>query len=240
MLRGSSHQNELTKEEVEKLLRHGAYNIFNEEKAGTGEDESKAFLEADIDQIMEQRAKKVVHENTGSQSSAAGGTFSKASFRLSSAKDPFVTTEGTEIDIDDPDFWVKMVGEPRVESFSPVLQKRRRHVLNYQEGGGQDSSESASFDDSDSSSDEDSEAVDENGLPKERRRWGGRRPIDWERKDVEGIVKALQDYGYPDCPNSDSLRKAIRRHGEEEVRGSILRGDIYVISLVSHTQILFS
>lgn len=71
----------MTKEEVEKLLKNGAYDIFKEDKDGSGEKESNDFVSQDIDSILARRAKTIVHENTGSKSSAAGGTFSKASFK---------------------------------------------------------------------------------------------------------------------------------------------------------------
>ena len=38
-LDNSGWQKALTKEEVEKLLKHGAYDIFQEDKDGTSEDE---------------------------------------------------------------------------------------------------------------------------------------------------------------------------------------------------------
>lgn len=75
----------LSKEEVEKLLKHGAYDIFKEDKDGTSEKESNDFISQDIDSILERRTKTVVHENTGSKSNAAGGTFSKASFKTTNA-----------------------------------------------------------------------------------------------------------------------------------------------------------
>ena len=71
----------LNKEEIEKLLKHGAYEIFKEDKDGTSEKESSDFEAQDIDSILERRTKTVFHENTGSKSNAAGGTFSKASFK---------------------------------------------------------------------------------------------------------------------------------------------------------------
>ena len=97
----------LTKEEVERLLRHGAYDIFNEEKSGSSEQESKEFESQDIDSILARRAKTVVHENTGSKSNAAGGTFSKASFRAQNTGDKGDGTgdgddAGEDVDIDDP------------------------------------------------------------------------------------------------------------------------------------------
>ena len=95
----------LTKEEVEKLLRHGAYDIFNEEKTGSSEQESKDFESQDIDSILARRAKTVIHENTGSKSNAAGGTFSKASFKAQKTGEGGDGTgddAGDDVDIDDP------------------------------------------------------------------------------------------------------------------------------------------
>lgn len=92
----------MSKEEVENLLRHGAYDIFSEEKAGDGEAASNAYSEQDIDSILERHSRTVVHENTGSNSKAAGGTFSKATF---SASTPGTNGKTEEIDIEDPEFW---------------------------------------------------------------------------------------------------------------------------------------
>jgi hypothetical protein len=127
----------MTKEEVERLLRHGAYDIFNEEKAGTAESESNDFVQQDIDSILARRSKTVVHENTGTGSSAAGGTFSKASFRAPKTPNG-AETKGTtdDIDIDDPDFWKKMVGEEHLNAgFGDDLagKKRKRNKTNYSE-----------------------------------------------------------------------------------------------------------
>ena len=104
----SSGEGAMTKEEVEKLLRVGAYDIFNEDKAGTAEAESNDFKEQDIESILSRRSRKVVHDNTGSGSAAAGGTFSKASFINKTPSKNGDTSNGQateDIDINDPDFW---------------------------------------------------------------------------------------------------------------------------------------
>ena len=49
-------QKTMTKEEVEKLLRHGAYDIFSEDKLGKSEKESNDFMAQDIDSILERRS----------------------------------------------------------------------------------------------------------------------------------------------------------------------------------------
>ena len=120
----------MTKDEIEKLLRHGAYDIFNEEKTGSSEKESNDFIEQDIDSILERRTKTVIHENTGSKSNAAGGTFSKASFKSMNAG----TNETGDVDVDDPDFWKKVVGEAKAEKLNDLLgKKRKRAKTNYNE-----------------------------------------------------------------------------------------------------------
>jgi len=117
----------MTKEEVERLLKNGAYDIFREDKDGSGDKESNDFVSQDIDSILERRAKTIVHENTGSKSNAAGGTFSKASF---------TNTNEAEVDIDDPDFWSKVVGEVKDDGDDDILAsgvKRKRERTNYSE-----------------------------------------------------------------------------------------------------------
>ena len=125
-------QGTLSKEEVENLLRHGAYDIFNEEKAGDGEAASNAFVEQDIDSILERHSRTVIHEKTGITGKAAGSTFSKATF---SASTPGTNRGVEEVDIEDPDFWKKMLGEPTGEAGENddilVPGKRARKVANY-------------------------------------------------------------------------------------------------------------
>ena len=91
----------MTKEEVEKLLKHGAYDIFREDKDGSSEKESNDFISQDIDSILARRTKTVVHENTGSKSNAAGGTFSKASFKNTNSDG----IAAAEVDVGELDLW---------------------------------------------------------------------------------------------------------------------------------------
>lgn len=246
----------MTKEEVERLLRHGAYDIFNEEKSGAADAESNEFVQQDIDSILERRSKTVVHENTGSKSSAAGGTFSKASFKAPKTPDGGTKKSGNEdVDIDDPEFWKKMVGEGKVEDDSTDLagKKRKRTQANYSErdydrrltgtlgSGGSDSESSSSSNESDSESDNwddddedlvaDTSAENEGGKigrtkrirkKKEKSRWGGTGPTEWEKADVEKVFKALQMYGYGNLEwDVFSKKLDISREGQysiEEVR----------------------
>ena len=70
----------MSKKELENLLKHGAYDIFNESKDGSGEAESRDFCDADIDSIL-QRSSVVIHDSQGSKAhSVKQSNFSKASF----------------------------------------------------------------------------------------------------------------------------------------------------------------
>jgi len=86
------------KKEIEKLLLHSAYDIFNNEKSGMAETESNQFISQDIDSILKRRTGKVVYENKSTK--AGGSTFSKASFKETEPKDD---VKGHMV-IDDPDF----------------------------------------------------------------------------------------------------------------------------------------
>lgn len=82
-----SGKNTMSKDEMDKLLKNGAYDIFKE---GSGEKESNDFVSQDIDSILANRTTTIIHDSNGS-------TFSKATFK--------VTQDDT--DINDPDFWTK-------------------------------------------------------------------------------------------------------------------------------------
>lgn len=223
---GSSGEAAMSKEEIEKLLRHGAYDIFNEDKAGSAEAESNAFIQQDIDSILERRSKTVVHDNTGSKSSAAGGTFSKASFKApEKAGDEQVEGQGADIDIDDPEFWKKMVGEAAPETGDDLAgTKRKRNQANYSEAAfdrnidkaiSMSSDDESSYDnESPSDTEADSlgspQATNESPLDatkpkaakkrkkqrKEKAKWGGSKPNEWEKTDATNVLKMIQAHGY--------------------------------------------
>uniref|UniRef100_A0A8C4ISY8 Chromodomain helicase DNA binding protein 9 n=1 Tax=Dicentrarchus labrax TaxID=13489 RepID=A0A8C4ISY8_DICLA len=80
---------QLSKKEIEDLLRRGAYGAIMDE-----EDEGAKFCEEDIDQILQRRTKTITIESEG-----RGSTFAKASFVASGNR--------TDISLDDPNFWDK-------------------------------------------------------------------------------------------------------------------------------------
>uniref|UniRef100_A0A665VCP2 Uncharacterized protein n=1 Tax=Echeneis naucrates TaxID=173247 RepID=A0A665VCP2_ECHNA len=86
---GTGGGQQLSKKEIEDLLRRGAYGAIMDE-----EDEGAKFCEEDIDQILQRRTKTITIESEG-----RGSTFAKASFVASGNR--------TDISLDDPNFWDK-------------------------------------------------------------------------------------------------------------------------------------
>eukprot|EP00986_Skeletonema_menzelii_P007190 scaffold2808_cov143-Skeletonema_menzelii.AAC.8 len=223
-IEGGSGKEIMTKEEVERLLKHGAYDIFNEDKDGTAEKESTDFVSQDIDSILARRAKTVIHENTGSKSGAAGGTFSKASFK--STNDGGADAAG--VDVDDPDFWTKVVGEVKEEVNEDDVagKKRKRSEKSYNENeyhkklnavfmgigsassseddGNDNESVASDYSDSDdetlgSALSEDLKAIvkaTKSHKKEERHRWGGSGAMEWKNSDADHVLKALNSFGY--------------------------------------------
>mmetsp|Transcript_9183 Transcript_9183/g.21889 ORF Transcript_9183/g.21889 Transcript_9183/m.21889 type:complete len:2363 (+) Transcript_9183:217-7305(+) len=240
---GNSGEGTMTKEEVEKLLRHGAYDIFNEDKAGSAEAESNDFVEQDIDSILARRSRTVVHENTGSGSGAAGGTFSKASFI---AKTPSKKggQGGEDIDIEDPEFWTKMVGEAK-EEVASELKPRKRSRLNYAESSfDRNFQEIVAYSDSDGEDSDDTDDDDDDfGNDAERSRWGGKKPGNWTRPQAGDLLECMEQYGYnSNAWNkfSETLSKGTLAMLEEDIQRMSWSLVLIGIGEVSHDSALMS
>ena len=103
-------QNQLSKKEIEDLLKKGAYGaLMDDDTAGTD------FCEEDIDDILQRRT-HIVEIEAG----VKGSTFAKASFNL--------TTNRNDIDIDDPLFWQKWVKKADLDADS-LLQDKVSWIL---------------------------------------------------------------------------------------------------------------
>ncbi|KAG6574662.1 snf2 family nterminal domain containing protein [Phytophthora cinnamomi] len=128
----SKPNDRMSKEEIENLLKHGAYEMFKEQES-EAEAASKKFGEESIDQILS-RSTTIVHDPTrdadGNEKKNAMSSFSKATFVSSANPDE-------EVDIDDPNFWTKVIGlngveEQKKEEPSPLQKRRcRRKVKSY-------------------------------------------------------------------------------------------------------------
>lgn len=109
-------QQQLSKKEIEDLLRRGAYGAIMDE-----EDEGAKFCEEDIDQILQRRTKTITIESEG-----RGSTFAKVNTCTLIADIWFLTIvmdgynsdvcfqasfvasgNRTDISLDDPNFWDK-------------------------------------------------------------------------------------------------------------------------------------
>lgn len=89
---------QLTKKEIEELLRKGAYGaLMDDDNAGD------KFCEEDIDHILQRRTQVITIDN----SEAKGSTFSKATFSSSNSRE--------DIELDDPNFWEKWAKKANIE-----------------------------------------------------------------------------------------------------------------------------
>uniref|UniRef100_A0A8C5HF58 Chromodomain-helicase-DNA-binding protein 6-like n=1 Tax=Gouania willdenowi TaxID=441366 RepID=A0A8C5HF58_GOUWI len=108
---------QLSKLEVEDLLKKGAYGALMDE-----EDEGSKFCEEDIDQILQRRTQTITIQTEGK-----GSTFAKASFVSSGNR--------TDISLDDPNFWQKWakIAEESLVIDTPRVRKQTRHYNSFEE-----------------------------------------------------------------------------------------------------------
>ncbi|KDO20330.1 hypothetical protein SPRG_13475 [Saprolegnia parasitica CBS 223.65] len=108
-----------SKEDVENLLKFGAYEMLKDD----GAEASKRFSEESVDDILK-RSTTVVHDPKTKPDPAASNamsSFSKATFVSS-------TDPNEQVALDDPDFWTKVIGLNAVEEKTVVdktPEKRR-------------------------------------------------------------------------------------------------------------------
>ncbi|XP_077582608.1 chromodomain-helicase-DNA-binding protein 6 isoform X2 [Stigmatopora nigra] len=162
---------QLSKLELEELLKKGAYGALMDE-----EDEGSKFCEEDIDQILQRRTQTITIETEGK-----GSTFAKASFVSSGNR--------TDISLDDPNFWQKWakIAEVEIDSKSekeslvidtPRVRKQTRHYNSFEDD------ELMEFSELDSDSEE---------KPCRGRRPGGRRYL---RAECFRVEKNLLIFGW--------------------------------------------
>lgn len=87
--------------EMEHLLRQGAYAVFNDD--AESENIIKEFCEQDIDSILDQRARVRLVDGEDSANPKNKNRISKSLFTGGGA------VEHAEIDVNDPDFWKKVL-----------------------------------------------------------------------------------------------------------------------------------
>lgn len=172
----SGNNKQLSKKEIEDLLKKGAYGALMEDDSA-----GDKFCEEDIDQILQRRTQVITLENE------KGSTFSKASF--ASAADR------TDIDIDDPDFWKKWAKRAEIDTeqingqtvdLVLVEPRRRTQIKRY----GQDE---GVMDVSDLESSSASDVDGEPGAPSTRSKTHGRG--DGRRSDRHGRRSSRRSRG---------------------------------------------
>ena len=88
----------MSKKELEALLKHGAFDLFREEKEGKSEEASQQFVDADIEEILDRHTVHIKAEDNKAAQPNAMASFSTASFLSGEA-------EGADkVDIDDENF----------------------------------------------------------------------------------------------------------------------------------------
>ncbi|KAJ3446430.1 kismet isoform c [Anaeramoeba flamelloides] len=113
---GKQKEKKLNAKEINELLKYGAYNLFQDN------DEDKKFCEEDIDQILDNRTKKITYDplnkNNTTENDNKISSFSRATF-VSEGAD-------TSLDINDPNFWEKLMPEKFNAKNKKKLAEKRR------------------------------------------------------------------------------------------------------------------
>ena len=104
----------LSKEEMDRLLREGAYAMLEDDA------NEKKFCSEDVDEILQTRTKTVTSFVQGGAAPAGG--FSRAKFQ--------VNEDDMDIDVNDPNFWNKMASAGKLEA--PLPKDEVQEFLDYQ------------------------------------------------------------------------------------------------------------
>ena len=204
----------LKAQEIDELLKRGAYDVFREEDEG----ETRAFEEADIDAILERSTTKVSYDGAKSGGAASAlSSFSKASF--------VALEDGQEeVDLDDPDFWKKAIGldapaeeeavDPAVADASELdfianlpAQRRRRQArffgMAHSDTDDSEAEYEASSDDDDGGDEKggsDSDTSERGGAgassSRGSRRDGRRAKDGWPMSARDRLIRAVHVFGF--------------------------------------------
>ncbi|XP_060678630.1 chromodomain-helicase-DNA-binding protein 7 isoform X3 [Hemiscyllium ocellatum] len=194
---------QLSKKEIEDLLRKGAYGALMDE-----EDEGSKFCEEDIDQILLRRTHTITIESEGK-----GSTFAKASFVASGNR--------TDISLDDPNFWQKWAkkaeldidainGRNNLVIDTPRVRKQTRHYNAIKED------ELMEF------SDLESESEEKTGKPLRRQQ---DRSHGYPRTECFRVEKNLLVYGWgrwSDILSHGRFKRQLTEHDVETICRTIL------------------
>lgn len=199
----------LSRRELENLLKHGAYDIFLEEKEGKSETESTMFVEESIEQILERSSVFLHQQNDSEMQCMKTSSFAKASFISAGTAD----AASEEVAIDDPDFWSKVVGLSVEDQAIAMGAKRkcRQSVDSYKEPS---MSIKSIYGDRQSAyvTDSDDNSVDSQGNKRSSKRRKKPEqpeivPADYTADNLASILTAMVNHGYGEW---DSIRRASK------------------------------
>ncbi|KAI8147251.1 SNF2 family N-terminal domain-containing protein [Fennellomyces sp. T-0311] len=190
---GNGGKSELSKKEIEDLLKKGAYGAMLDDEAST------KFCEEDIDQILERRTTVIRHEGN-----EKGSVFSKATFSA--------TEDSLGVEIDDPDFWEKWAAKANIDATEEVdennlivYEPRRRRAV--QRFGSRPIDGSYSSNDNADDSDAYEEEQERSRKRDQMRPWSLSEKTKYERK--------LMIYGYG---RWDLMKPHFPRRSEKDLK----------------------
>ncbi|GFR06003.1 chromodomain-helicase-DNA-binding protein 7 [Trichonephila clavata] len=213
---------QMSKKEIEDLLRKGAYGaLMEDDNAGD------KFCEEDIDQILQRRTQVITLE-----SGTKGSTFSKATFASASTR--------SDIEIDDPNFWEKWAKKANLDvdelknRNELIIQEPRRRTQTRRFGTDDliDLSELESSDDDDESISARTRASRKGSKNRSKNR--GRDdddymddlpPGNWTRAECYKMEKGLLTFGWgrwDECMALGQFRRRLSHKDCEEISRTIL------------------
>jgi hypothetical protein len=175
------------KDDINRLLRRGAYDVFNEDDSA-----ADAFTAENIENIMARRTKTITTGGTGDTGPSA---FSKATFAAESD-----SNFGDETWLNDKEFWKKLLPDAASKPNPDIIYepRRRRQVQRFQPGETSD----------DENGDQDSES-DEVDLTEEKLGPDGRKL--WNKSERHRFHRALLTYGYGEWQRiAQAVSRALR------------------------------
>ncbi|KAI9015336.1 SNF2 family N-terminal domain-containing protein [Phycomyces nitens] len=207
---GGQGKSEISKKEIEDLLKKGAYGAMLDDEA------SAKFCEEDIDQILERRTTIIRHEGN-----EKGSVFSKATFST--------TEDSGTVELDDPDFWEKWAAKANIDTTEMpddneliVYEPRRRRQV--QRFGSRLADGVYSSNDNA----EDSDAYDDE-LEKSKKR---DQPRLWSLSEKTKYERKLMIYGYG---RWDLMKAHFPRRSEKDLKAVTRAVMRRVLPIIEHS-----
>ena len=189
------------RKDIDKLLKYGAYGILHED-----DESAKKFSEESIDSILERRT-IVMKETKGAD--VDENAFNKASFVASKGADD---ENDENVDIDDPDFWNKLLPDVATQStikeFELTGSRRRTRVKRYGADGSDSETDDEVVEDAEFSDDDLQASSD----PSVR---GPRDPAIWRKNERVALLNGIMRFG---CARWEAIQASLPRRSVEEVQ----------------------